>query len=751
MFKSDIPTEIQGLFSKQYQYTKEPEWHLPAVAESFSSEHEEFREFLSLKDSLNNVKNLLSDKKLDEWHQHTSFTNKAGRIVPEVRKFANAELCTQAWCKFHEIVCSYPLIPNKAAWDRELNTIHLCEAPGAFIASLNHYLKTQDMHYDWNWVANTLNPYHEANDGLVMIADDRLIANTLPWWYFGPDNTGDIMSLKHLTGLQHFISNMSSVHIITADGSFDCQGNPGEQESLVYPLHYCEVVTCLLTLGQGGSFVLKMFTLFQHSSVNLMYLLNCGFNQVHIIKPGTSKAGNSEVYVVCLDYLGKEALQDLLTKMIQNIGSEEMNKALFPHKCLPASFLRCHLDCCTFFYNQQAETIMENLHLFSHMGQEEKLRLNGLREFAVSYYIQKFQVKHIPRKYWLVRKPIANCSLNTRWAGIRNRRTDTYNERKHLQSLTWAEKVAQGFLSPWLNEHVHSSMGSGCILEGSFCDLKYDEWYFLEGKQLARIQSSSFCDTELLKSLNAALEGCFKGSAIIPFALPVCPSCSILTEETVILELSANAGSHQHTLVGGVPSLSEFLNQSHLSTSSLESSIPYNGLTVLYDGDPIYQQHFLDFVLGAVQLMQAGDSLVLPVMSCFTRFTAGILYILYHCFQGLTFTCPTANLAPGRDALLLCSGFQTLSSPVLQQIQQLKELTDYLISSGSSQQVLEFVPMETLLNGPFLEFLWDLNSAIIKHRLHLIAQFETEKTLACQDDLQKNPQIQTFLQPTNVK
>ncbi|KAI5944802.1 Cap-specific mRNA (nucleoside-2'-O-)-methyltransferase 2 [Manis javanica] len=131
----------------------------------------------------------------------------------------------------------------------------------------------------------------------MMIMDDRLIVNTLQWWYFGPDNTGDIMTLKYLTGLQNFISDMATVHLITADGSFDCQGNPGEQEALVSSLHYCEVVTALTTLGNGGSFVLKMFTLFEHCSINLMYLLNCSFDEVHVFKPATSKAGNSEVYV----------------------------------------------------------------------------------------------------------------------------------------------------------------------------------------------------------------------------------------------------------------------------------------------------------------------------------------------------------------------------------------------------------------------------------------------------------------------
>ncbi|CAN2389290.1 Cap methyltransferase 2, partial [Pristimantis euphronides] len=729
MFSGDFPSEIQSLFSKCFTYKKEKAWHLPAAAEILSSDHKEFSHFLSLKESLNAVKNLLSDKKLGDWHQHTSFTNRAGRIVPEVRRRANAELCTQAWCKFHEIVCTYHLLPDTALWSSELNTLHLCEAPGAFVSSLNHYLKTQDVHCDWNWVANTLNPYHEANNDLVMIADDRLIANTLPWWYFGPDNTGDIMSARHLDGLQKFISNMSFVHLATADGSFDCQGNPGEQEPLVYPLHYCEVVTCLATLGPGGSFVVKMFTLFQHSSINLMFLLNCCFQTVHVIKPGTSKAGNSEVYVVCLGYVGKTAIQEHLQKMIAHLGPDLGVQSLFPHQSLPASFLQCHHDCCTYFYKHQKQTILENLKLFSHMNEEDKLHLNFLRESAVSYYLQRFQIKYIPRKHWLVRKSRVGCSINARWLGTRNRHTDTYNERKQLEALSWREKVAQGYFSSFLEDHVAGDLGRGCILEGSSYELKYEDWYLLEGPCLSRIQSSSFCDCELLNKYNETIEECSVGGSTISQASLCCPSCPLQSAGNVVESLSELVENGHHVLVCGAYPVFEVLKERLLSSGFLEWS-PQQNLSLLHDGDPTYQHQLISLILQAFQRLQTGDSFLLPIMSSLTRFTAGIIYILCHCFQVISFSCPTSHLNCGTNAMLLCCGYQPLPSPVLQYIQQVKQQMDHLVTSASAQQILEFIPVEELLKGHFLEFLWDLNSAIIRRSLHVIVFREHEKTLS---------------------
>ncbi len=63
--------------------------------------------------------------------------NPAGQVIYHLRRKCRPELSTQAWCKFHEIVAGFPLVPLNRP---EINTLHLCEAPGAFITSFNHFL-----------------------------------------------------------------------------------------------------------------------------------------------------------------------------------------------------------------------------------------------------------------------------------------------------------------------------------------------------------------------------------------------------------------------------------------------------------------------------------------------------------------------------------------------------------------------------------------------------------------------------------
>lgn len=54
---------------------------------------------------------------------------------------------------------------------------------------------------DWQWLATTLNPYYEGNNLQAMIDDDRFIDGTRNHWYFGADDTGDIMNTDNLDGL----------------------------------------------------------------------------------------------------------------------------------------------------------------------------------------------------------------------------------------------------------------------------------------------------------------------------------------------------------------------------------------------------------------------------------------------------------------------------------------------------------------------------------------------------------------------
>ncbi len=67
---------------------------------------------------------------------------------------------------------------------------------------------------EWQWFAQTLNPYyeHEESTAAMLIDDDRLIFHTIDenHWDFGIDNSGNLMNQENI---QHYISRFEPMGI----------------------------------------------------------------------------------------------------------------------------------------------------------------------------------------------------------------------------------------------------------------------------------------------------------------------------------------------------------------------------------------------------------------------------------------------------------------------------------------------------------------------------------------------------------
>ncbi|VVC24978.1 Adrift-type ribose 2-O-methyltransferase domain,Ribosomal RNA methyltransferase FtsJ domain,S- [Cinara cedri] len=372
-------------------FTLRTGWSLPNPEDMFTEPPWQLNDLQNLKTTLNRTKQKLNLFDLDQWHAHTTKMNPAGLVINHIRKHVRPDFLTQAWCKFYEIAYSSPLFPRDAAVNSEENslfTVHLCEAPGAFVSALNHYMAINHEGLRLKWLAMTLNPYHEANGHPDIVSDDRLILNTLDNWEFGPDYTGDIFQPGYADHLHRTVLRRFSgegVGLVTADGSIDCSDNPGEQENIVMRLHNYETMVALNVLRKGGSLVQKMFTTFECGSVCRMYLLCTVFQSVIVRKPATSKPGNSEVYVVCTGYLGRETALPFIRKFFAANASISPGvsdtMAMFPLSQIPSEF-RTELRRCSEYYSRlQIETIENNIKALS--CKEDSYREIETRQWSV--------------------------------------------------------------------------------------------------------------------------------------------------------------------------------------------------------------------------------------------------------------------------------------------------------------------------------------------------------------------------------
>ena len=130
-----------------------------------------------------------------------------------------------------------------------------------------------------------------------MNQDDDFIKETSEHWFFGKDSGGDMRLRENIEAMWERAERMGAVMLVTANGSIDVSGGPNEQEENNAQLHYCEVVAAVGALAVGGAFVLKMLTLFEHSSIGLVHLLSGLFEYTSICKPAMSNPSNSEIYL----------------------------------------------------------------------------------------------------------------------------------------------------------------------------------------------------------------------------------------------------------------------------------------------------------------------------------------------------------------------------------------------------------------------------------------------------------------------
>jgi len=109
----------------------------------------------------------------------------------------------------------------------------------------------------------------------------------------------------------------NGLDLITADGGFDVKVFVA-QEILSSKLLLCEIYLALQTQKINGMFIIKFFDMFSHNSI-VYYLLLCSFyNYVKIIKPKSSRNCNSERYLMCYGFKGRNELVDDLFKIITN-------------------------------------------------------------------------------------------------------------------------------------------------------------------------------------------------------------------------------------------------------------------------------------------------------------------------------------------------------------------------------------------------------------------------------------------------
>ncbi|EYB84814.1 hypothetical protein Y032_0309g2064 [Ancylostoma ceylanicum] len=129
-----------------------------------------------LKDQINRVCTK-DDDGLRRWRLHTQNTHPLSMAPKLLRDQYNCPGTSQAYCKFLEILRRYRLVNPRLG---QLHSIHLCEAPGHFVSSLDRFLCTFYPKKEWFWQANS------NSDSSYHVLRCDISASTVSIDYGGP-------------------------------------------------------------------------------------------------------------------------------------------------------------------------------------------------------------------------------------------------------------------------------------------------------------------------------------------------------------------------------------------------------------------------------------------------------------------------------------------------------------------------------------------------------------------------------------
>ena len=240
---------------------------------------------------------------INKWEKFKKLNNRYEYIYTssnKSRNISNVNPISRSYFKLHEIIYDFRIS------DFNLSSC-IAEGPGGFINCL---------------LDNNVKDIY----GITLLTNDRKI----PFWNNGlikndnihintKQNTGNIYIKENSLEFINNIKSKGLSEFVTADGGFDYSSDFNKQEISSYKLLFSEIFIAMNIQSEGGTFVIKVFDIFYHKTIQLLYMLFLSYSEIYIYKPTISRLSNSEKYIVCKGFkpFNKE-ITDLMDKYYEN-------------------------------------------------------------------------------------------------------------------------------------------------------------------------------------------------------------------------------------------------------------------------------------------------------------------------------------------------------------------------------------------------------------------------------------------------
>lgn len=173
-----------------------------------------------------------------------------------------------------------------------IRTLHLAESPGGFIQAFNWKRRNSGIiDYSTGWTLHKENCWKKLNEA------------SKSWAYKPILNTGDLLS-KEIRSTIISEHKYTKAFFVSGDGGFDFSDDYEKQEITALRLILSQIVVGLSCLDKNGVFILKLFDCFTLPTIQILWALWNSFTGFRIVKLKTSRACNSEKYIIGRGFKG---------------------------------------------------------------------------------------------------------------------------------------------------------------------------------------------------------------------------------------------------------------------------------------------------------------------------------------------------------------------------------------------------------------------------------------------------------------
>jgi cap1 methyltransferase len=249
----------------------------------------------------------------------------------------NPQILSRAFYKMWEILYIFDI--GKSANKESMTMVGLAEGPGSFIQA---FVEFREKYYDpskdtvYGLTINSNNTAH-INKEMVENINKRydnmisiLKTNSKQTKTKSLVSNGDLTKPETIEYLKENVKQKAD--LVTADGGFEWK-NENYQEQEAYTLILGEIIGALSIQAKGGSFVLKVFETFTHTTIKLIYLLSSFYEETYLYKPFFSRATNSEKYIICKGFKYNDVEQSKMKKLLdclKKCETKEFINDIFP-------------------------------------------------------------------------------------------------------------------------------------------------------------------------------------------------------------------------------------------------------------------------------------------------------------------------------------------------------------------------------------------------------------------------------------